>query len=90
MGQQIYFNTFMLTDTCKGVSSQFFFVRVHSYFVKWDNLFTNYYPTLISLLFGIIGVVGGGVVGIWITEELSSVWRVANITYSIYLQPRGL
>ena len=32
--------------------------------------------SLISLLFGIIGVVGAG---IWITEVLMSVWRVANI-----------
>ena len=68
MDGEIYFNTFMLTDTCLGVSSQFFFGPVHSYFLKWDNLFTQ---PLISLLFWIIGVVGGGVVvGIWRTEAI--------------------
>ena len=32
----------MLTDTYKAVSSQFYFARVHSYFVKQANLPINY------------------------------------------------
>ena len=41
MGKQIYSNKFMLTETYKAVSSQFFFARVHSYFVKWAKLPIN-------------------------------------------------
>ena len=37
MGKQIYFNTHMLTDTCKGVSSHFFFARVNSYFTNYKE-----------------------------------------------------
>ena len=66
-------NNFLKVHTKFGVTS--YFVLCTSYFI---NVSVSL-PTITKpLLFGIIG---GGVVGIWITEVLTSVWRVVNYEY---------